>query len=89
MPSVSETRNRLADLIGRVQYGGERVVIEKRGKPVAVLVNVEDWEAIERLEDKLLLEMAEEAHEEHLKNPDDVISHEELWTEIEANLDDE
>ncbi|MFO1143670.1 MAG: type II toxin-antitoxin system Phd/YefM family antitoxin [Amaricoccus sp.] len=33
--TVSEARDKLAEVIGRVQFGGERVTVAKRGKPVA------------------------------------------------------
>jgi len=48
--SIAEIRDRLADAINRVAYGGERVVLERRGKAVAVLVSVEDAELLEQLE---------------------------------------
>lgn len=38
--SVSEARDRLADVIGRVQFGSERVTLQRRGKPLAVIVSV-------------------------------------------------
>ena len=30
---IAEIRNNLADAINRVVYGGERVILERRGKP--------------------------------------------------------
>ena len=35
---VAEAKQHLADLLGRVAYGKERVMITRRGKPMAVLV---------------------------------------------------
>ncbi len=49
--SIAEARNGLADAINRVSYGGERVVLERRGKPVAVLVSPEDLAHLQRIED--------------------------------------
>ncbi len=63
--SMSEARLQWADILGRVQYGHERVTIEKHGKPVAVLVPVEDVAWMDEMEDKALGEMAEEAMEEY------------------------
>ncbi len=59
--SLSEARDRWADLIGRVQFGGERVTIAKRGKPVAVVVSVADAAWLEAMEDKIDVELAREA----------------------------
>jgi prevent-host-death family protein len=49
--SASELRAGISDAIGRVSYGGERIVIEKNGKPAAVLISVQDLELLEALED--------------------------------------
>jgi len=43
--NVAETKRHLADLLGRVVYGGETITITRRGKPMARLVPV-DVEAI-------------------------------------------
>lgn len=49
--SLSDARNGLSDLVNRARFGGERVQLSSRGKPVAVLLSVEDFEALEALED--------------------------------------
>lgn len=36
--SVAEAKKHFSDLLGRVAYGGERITILKRGKPMAVMV---------------------------------------------------
>ena len=36
--SVAEAKQHLADLLGRVAYGKERVTITRRGRPMAVLI---------------------------------------------------
>ncbi len=36
--SVAEAKKHLSELLGRVAYGGEQIVITKRGKPLARLV---------------------------------------------------
>jgi len=51
--SISEVREKLAEVAGRVQFTGERIVMQKHGKPVAVLVPPSDLEALEALEDRL------------------------------------
>lgn len=50
---VSEVRDNLADVINRTAYGNERVIIERRGKPLAALVSIEDIELLEQIEDQL------------------------------------
>ena len=46
-----EARGRLAELLNRAAYGHERVVLTRRGKPVAAVVPVEDLELIRAAED--------------------------------------
>ncbi len=63
--SIVEAREGLADALNRVSYGGERVTLARRGKPVAVLVSVEDAAALEALEDQADLRDAQAALKEH------------------------
>jgi prevent-host-death family protein len=62
--SIADIRDRLADAINRVAYGGERVVLERRGKPVAVLVSVDDAELLEQLENEADLRAVRKARKE-------------------------
>ncbi len=41
-----EARERFADLLGRVGYGGDTVIVERSGKPLAVLVPIAQYEAL-------------------------------------------
>ena len=82
--TVSEARERLADLLGRVQHGGEDVTIKKHGKPVAVMISAAAMEYYERLENEELAREGAKAYAEYLADPSKAISHEQLWSEIEA-----
>jgi prevent-host-death family protein len=53
---ISEAREHLADLGNRVSLRGERLIVERRGKPLFALVPVEDLELLERLEEHIDLE---------------------------------
>ena len=44
---VTEAKAQLSALMARVGYGGERFVIERRGRPLAALVGVEDLAHLE------------------------------------------
>ncbi|MCX4593680.1 type II toxin-antitoxin system Phd/YefM family antitoxin [Streptomyces sp. NBC_01549] len=46
---VTQARAELADLINRVVYGGERVVVTRHGKPLVALVSAADLERLEEL----------------------------------------
>jgi len=66
---ATELRSSLGDVLGRVQYAGERVVVERGGKAVAALIPMEDLRALEELEDRLDLEEAERALRESAGEP--------------------
>jgi prevent-host-death family protein len=44
---VTETKAHLSALMARAGYAGERYPIERRGKPLAALVGVEDLQRLE------------------------------------------
>jgi prevent-host-death family protein len=46
--TAQETREKLSDILGTVYYGKEPVIVEKRGRPVAVLISPEDFELLQQ-----------------------------------------
>ena len=42
--SAKEARNNFSDLIGSVYYNKEPVIVEKQGRPFAVVISPEDYE---------------------------------------------
>ena len=46
---MAEAKSKLADLVGQVAYSGERFVLERRGRPMAVLIGVEEYKRLEEL----------------------------------------
>jgi antitoxin Phd len=79
MTRVSTTRAReaLSDVINRVVYQGERILLERHGKDVVAMVSVQDLELLESLEDRMDLEEARE----RLKEPGTI-----PWKEIKKRL---
>ena len=47
---IFDAKTRLSEFVNKVLYGGERVVITRNGKPVAVLVSPNDLARLEALE---------------------------------------
>jgi prevent-host-death family protein len=58
---VTKMRSELSETLNQVAYRGTRVLIERRGKPLAVLVPVEDLQLIELMEDQVDLDLARQA----------------------------
>ena len=65
--SVAELRARLGDVVGRVSYKNDRILITKHGKPVAALISSEDLEFFERIEDRMDNDAADGAQAETRK----------------------
>ena len=69
--TASEARDEFAEVINRVAYGGERVVIRRREKELVAVIPMKDLRLLERLieqeEDRIDAEAARKA----LVDPDD------------------
>ena len=44
--SMVEAKSRLAELVGQVKFGGKQYILERRGRPMAMLVSVEEYERL-------------------------------------------
>lgn len=62
---ASKVRSDFATIVNRVAFGGERVVVQRKGKGIVAVVPVEDLELLEAIEDRMDLDAARKA----LKNP--------------------
>jgi antitoxin Phd len=76
---ASEARQEFADTLNRVAYGKERVILHRRGKPIAVLVPIEDYELLEQLEDDVDVADARRILADPEESP-------EPWEKVKADL---
>lgn len=83
--SVSEVRDKLAEVIGQVQSGGARVTISRRGKPVAVVAPVADAAWLEAMEDKIDIELACEGKAEMERLGGKTYTLEEVMAELKGD----
>ena len=74
---ASKARQEFADTLNRVVYGGERIVLARRGRDLAAIVSMDDLELIRALEDRIDLQRARKA----LKEKGSV-----AWKEVRAEL---
>jgi prevent-host-death family protein len=61
---VADIRANLAEVINRVAYGGERIVLQRRGKQVLAVVPMDDLALIEELENRADIRAARRARKE-------------------------
>ena len=73
--SAVEARKRLGELLEGVYYRGDEVVIERAGKPMAVVVPTGLYESLERSRDRLF-ELIEKNWERNKDVPYEVIERE-------------
>ena len=78
--AASDVREHFADVLNRVAYGGDRVVVERRGKEMAAIVSLDDLKVLEAIEDRLdsddALSALEEAEREGTTS----------WSSLKAEL---
>lgn len=71
--SVRETRENLSDVLGRVYYGNETVIVEKKGKPVAVLISPEQWDRFQQQSKERFFAVVDQLHRDNAdKDPEEV-----------------
>jgi prevent-host-death family protein len=75
--SLVNFRETMADPINRVMYQGERIVLERHGKGVAVVVSMDDLKTLEELEDAADVKAAKRARKEKGEIP---------WEQVKAEL---
>ncbi|MBI2320538.1 MAG: type II toxin-antitoxin system Phd/YefM family antitoxin [Chloroflexi bacterium] len=73
-------RDQFAEVVNRAAYGKERIILTRRGKPLAAIVPLDDVELLRELEDRIDLEEARAALEE-VKREGAV-----PWEKIKADL---
>ncbi|MFZ5759152.1 MAG: type II toxin-antitoxin system Phd/YefM family antitoxin [Thermodesulfobacteriota bacterium] len=76
--STADARKHFAEIVNRVAYGHESVILTRRGENIAALVSIEELELLRNLEDKIDLEDARKALEE----PGENIPANEFWGKL-------
>jgi len=59
--SAGKARQDFAETVNRVAYGGERIIVHRRGRNLAALIPLEDLALLEELEDREDAEAARRA----------------------------
>ena len=75
--AATELRFSISGLLDRVVHHGERVAVERYGKPVAALVSPEDLELLEAIENRMDIEAARRALREPGRRS---------WDEVRAEI---
>jgi prevent-host-death family protein len=73
--SAVEARKRLGEILEGVYYRGDEVIIERAGRPMAVVIPTERYEAMERSRERLF-QLIEKAQEKNKDVPYETIEQE-------------
>lgn len=58
--TAKEARDNFTDLLGTVYYGKEAVIVEKKGRPFAVVISPEQYERFKRVAKERFFEIVDE-----------------------------
>ena len=59
--AAAKARQNFSEIINQVAYAKERIVIERRGKELAVVIPIEDYRLLQEMEDRVDVEDAKVA----------------------------
>jgi prevent-host-death family protein len=76
--STADARKHFADIVNKVAYGKEPIVLTRRGQEIAALVSMDELELLRQIEDHIDIEDAKKA----LAEPGENISAQEVWKQL-------
>jgi prevent-host-death family protein len=76
--STADARKHFADIVNKVAYGNEPIVLTRRGQEVAALVSIKEFELLQQIEDHIDIEDAKKA----LAEPGENIPAKEVWKKL-------
>jgi len=76
--STVDARKKFADIVNKVAYGNEPIVLTRRGQRVAALISISEFELLQQIEDYIDIEDAKKA----LAEPGENIPAQEFWKQL-------
>lgn len=76
--STADARKNFADIVNKVAYGNDPVILTRRGENIAALVSMEELELLQQIEDVIDIEDAKKA----LSEPGDNIPANAFWKKL-------
>ncbi|WP_293752525.1 type II toxin-antitoxin system Phd/YefM family antitoxin [uncultured Paraglaciecola sp.] len=73
-----DARKHFADIVNKVAYGQDPIILTRRGEKVAALVSIEELELLQQIEDVIDIEDAKQALSEAGEN----IPANEVWKQL-------
>ena len=76
--TTAAARKNFADIVNKVAYGKESVILTRRGKKIAALISIDELELLQKIEDYIDIEDATKALAESGEN----IPAPEIWKKL-------
>lgn len=76
--TTADARKNFADIVNKVAYGKEPVVLTRRGQKIAALISIDELQLLQKIEDHIDIEDAKKALEE----PGENICSEDFWKQL-------
>lgn len=65
--TAKEARDNFTDLLGAVYYGKEPVIVEKQGRPFAVVINPDEYSRYQKIAKEQFFKVAEEIQTKNVR----------------------
>jgi prevent-host-death family protein len=76
--STADARKNFADIVNKVAYTKESIVLTRRGQNIAALISIDELELLQQIEDHIDIEDAKQA----LAESGDNISSKDVWKQL-------
>ena len=76
--TTADARKHFADIVNKVAYGNEPIVLTRRGQEIAALISMDELELLQQIEDHIDIEDAKKV----LAEPGENISAQEFWKQL-------
>jgi len=76
--TTADARKNFADIVNKVAYGKEPIILTRRGQEIAALVSMEELELLQQIEDFIDIEDAKKALEE----PGENVFASDVWSQL-------
>ena len=76
--TTADARKNFADIVNKVAYGKEPVILTRRGQKIAALISIDELQLLQKIEDHIDIEDAKKA----LEKPGENIYSEDFWKQL-------
>lgn len=66
--TTADARKNFADIVNKVAYGKESIILTRRGQKIAALISIDELELLQKIEDYIDIEDANKALAEPVEN---------------------